>query len=77
MAAQCLPHPGQPGAVIVGATVSATLVPVLQIDLDHLQERHPKATREQLVDELLALGILQYHRNHNLPRPGSNPDTDG
>lgn len=57
--------------------VSATLAPVLDIDLDHLQEQHPKATRAQLVDELLALGIVEYHRRHQLPRPGSNPDEDG
>lgn len=68
-----LPH----GSIGTICLVSATLVPVLEIDLDHLQEQQPKATRAQLVDELLALGIVTYHRNHNLPRPGSNPDTDG
>ena len=61
---------------IVTCAVSSTLAPVLDIDLDHLQERNPKATRAQLVDELLALGVLTYHRNHNLPRPDSNPDQD-
>ena len=64
------------GTVTVSACVSPTLGHALEMVMDELRKRQPRATDAQRLDMIFTRGLVGMVDDYNLPRVGSNEDED-